>query len=66
MQRQDYIEKIAAFIADGWYAADEGDQAACKAAKRSAMQIASQAAEDLGHTAGYWLAESQFRAADLY
>lgn len=66
MQRQGYIEKIAAFIADGWYAADEGDQAACKAAKRSAMQIASQAAEDLGHTAGYWLAESQFRAADLY
>ena len=37
MQRQDYIEKIAAFIADGWYAADEGDQVACKAAKHSAM-----------------------------
>lgn len=66
MQRQDYIEKIAAFIADGWCAADEGDQAASKAAKHSAMQIASQAAEELGHTAGYWLAESQFRAADLY
>lgn len=27
MQKQDYIEKIAAFIADGWCAADEGDQA---------------------------------------
>lgn len=66
IQRHDYIEKIAAFIVDGWDAADKGDQAACKAAKHSAMQIASQAAEDLGHTAGYWLAESQFRAADLY
>lgn len=66
MQRQDYIEKIAAFIVDGWYAADEGDQIAYKAAKHSAMQIASKAAEDLGHSAGYWLAESQFRAADLY
>lgn len=66
MQRQHYIEKIATFIADGWYATDEGNQAACKAAKHSAMQIASQAAEELGHTAGYWLAESQFRAADLY
>ena len=32
MQRQDYIEKIATFIADGWYATDEGNQAACKAA----------------------------------
>lgn len=30
------------------------------------MEIAKQAAENLGHTAGYWLAESQFRAADLY
>ena len=25
MQRQDYIEKIAAFIVDGWDAADKGD-----------------------------------------
>lgn len=66
MQRHDYIEKIAAFIVDGWDAADKGNQAACKAAKHSAMQIASQAGEGLGHTAGYWLAESQFRAADLY
>lgn len=65
MQRQDYIEKIAAFIVDGWDAADKGDQAACKAAKHSAMQIASQAAEDLGHSAAYWLTESQFLAADL-
>lgn len=30
------------------------------------MEIAKQAAENLGHTPGYWLAESQFRAADLY
>lgn len=30
------------------------------------MEIAKQAAGNLGHTAGYWLAESQFRAADLY
>ena len=41
MQRHDYIEKIAAFIVDGWDAADKGDQAACKAAKHSAMQIAA-------------------------
>lgn len=66
MQRQDYIEKIATFIADGWYATDEGNQAASKAAKQSAMHIAKRAAEELGQSAGYWLAESQFRAADLY
>lgn len=58
MNKQDYIEKIASCIADSWLAADAGDQAARKAAK--------QGAENLGHTAGYWLAESQFRAADLY
>ena len=43
MQRQDYIEKIAAFIADDLVRRRRGRP---------------------GHTAGYWLAESQFRAAD--
>lgn len=66
MNKQDYIEKIASCIADSWLAADAGDQAARKAAKQGAMKIAKQAAENFGHTAGYWLAESQFRAADLY
>lgn len=66
MQKQDYIEKIAAYIVEDWDAADEGDQAASKAAKRSAMRVAKQAAGELGQTTGYWLAESQFRAADLY
>jgi hypothetical protein len=66
MNKQDYIEKIANCIADSWQAADAGDQVARKAAKQGAMEIAKQAAENLGHTAGYWLAESQFRAADLY
>lgn len=66
MQKQDYIEKIAAYIVEDWNAADAGDQVARKAAKQGAMEIAKQAAENLGHTLGYWLAESQFRAADLY
>lgn len=66
MQKQDYIEKIATYIVEDWNAADAGDQAASKAAKQSAMHIARQAAEELGHTVGYWLAEAQFRAADLY
>lgn len=66
MQKQDYIEKIAAYIVEDWNAADAGDQAASSLAKSRAMRIAKQAAEELGHTAGYWLAESQFRAADLY
>lgn len=66
MLKQDYIEKIANCIADSWQAADAGDQVARKASKQEAMEIAKQAAENLGHTAGYWLAESQFRAADLY
>lgn len=66
MQKQDYIEKIAAYIVEDWNAADAGDQVARKAAKQGAMEIAKQAAENLGHTAGYWLAESQYRAADLY
>lgn len=66
MQRQDYIEKIAAYIVEDWNAADAGDQQACSAAKCSALSIAREAAETLGHSAGYWLAESQFRAADLY
>lgn len=43
MLKQDYIEKIAAYIVEDWNAADA-----------------------LGYSAGYWLAESQFRAADLY
>lgn len=30
------------------------------------MRIAKKAAEELGQTAGYWLTEAQFRAADLY
>ena len=34
MQRQDYIEKIAAYIVEDWNAADAGDQQACSAAKR--------------------------------
>lgn len=66
MQKQDYIEKIAADIVKDWNAADAGDQAASKAAKQSAMRIAKKAAEELGQTAGYWLTEAQFRAADLY
>lgn len=66
MQRQDYIEKIAALSVDGWYAADEGDQIASSTARSGAKRIAKQAAEELGQTAGYWLAEAQFRAADLY
>lgn len=66
MNKQDYIEEIANCIADSWLAADAGDQVARKAAKQGAMEIAKQAAKNLGHTAGYWLAESQFRAADLY
>lgn len=66
MNKQDYIEEIANCIADSWLAVDAGDQVARKAAKQGAMEIAKQAAENLGHTAGYWLAESQFRAADLY
>lgn len=66
MNKQDYIEEIANCIADSWLAADAGDQVARKAAKQGAMEIAKHAAENLGHTAGYWLAESQFRAADLY
>lgn len=35
MQKQDYIEKIAAYIVEDWNAADAGDQAASKAAKQS-------------------------------
>lgn len=66
MNKQGYIEEIANCIADSWLAADAGDQVARKAAKQGAMEIAKQAAENLGHTAGYWLAESQFRAPDLY
>lgn len=66
MNKQDYIEEIANCIADSWLAIDAGDQVARKAAKQGAMEIAKQAAGNLGHTAGYWLAESQFRAADLY
>lgn len=66
MQRQDYIEKIAAYIVEDWNAADTGDQVTSKAARQSAMRIAKKAAEELGQTAGYWLAEAQFRAADLY
>lgn len=66
MQKQDYIEKIAAYIVEDWNAADAGDQAASSKAKSGAMCIAKQAAEELGQSAGFWLAESQFRAADLY
>lgn len=66
MQKQDYIEKIAAYIVEDWNAVDAGDQAVSKAAKQSAMRIAKKAAEELGQTAGYWLTEAQFRAADLY
>lgn len=66
MLKQDYIEKIAVYIVEDWNAADAGDRQACSAAKRGALSIAQEAAENLGHTAGYWLAESQFRAADLY
>lgn len=66
MLKQDYIETIAAYIVESWNAADAGDRAASSAAKQSAMRTAKKAAEDLGHSAGYWLAESQFRAADLY
>lgn len=66
MLKQEYIEKIAAYIVEGWNAADVGDRQACSIAKRRALNIAQEAAEALGHSAGYWLAESQFRAADLY
>lgn len=66
MQKQGYIEEIAAYIVEDWNAADDGDLAASSAAKSGAMRIAKQAAEELGQTAGYWLAEAQFRAADLY
>lgn len=66
MLKQDYIEKIAAYIVEDWNAADAGDQQACRIAKRSALNIAQEAADALGYSAGYWLAESQFRAADLY
>ena len=66
MQKQDCIEKIAAYIVEDWNATDAGDQAASKAAKQSAVRIAKEAAEELGQTAGYWLTDSQFRAADLY
>lgn len=50
MNKQDYIEEIANCIADSWLAADAGDQVARKAAKQGAMEIAKQAAENLGHT----------------
>lgn len=66
MHKQDYIEKIATCIAESWLAADAGDQEASIAAKQNAMRTAKQAANELGGTAGDWLAESQFRAADLY
>lgn len=66
MLKQDYIEKIAVYIVEDWNAADAGDRQACSAAKRGALSIAQEAAENLGHSAGYWLAEPQFRAADLY
>lgn len=66
MRRQDYIEKIATSIVEDWNAADTGDQEVSRAARQNAMRIAEQAAEELGQSAGYWLAESQFRAADLY
>ena len=66
MQRHDYIEKIATYIVEDWNAADAGDQQACRMAKRGALSIAQEAADSLGHSAGYWLAEAQFRAADLY
>lgn len=66
MLKHDYIETIATYIVEDWNAADAGDQAASKASKQSAMRIAKRAAEELGQSAGYWLAESQFRAADLY
>lgn len=66
MQKEDYIEKIAAYIVEDWNAADAGNQASSSTAKCGAMRIAKQAAEELGQSAGYWLAEAQFRAADLY
>lgn len=66
MLKQDYIETIAAYIVESWDAADAGDRAASSTAKNGAMRVARQAAEELGQSAGYWLAESQFRAADLY
>lgn len=66
MLKQDYIEKIAAYIVEDWNAADACDRQACSIAKRSALNIAQEAAEALGHSAGYWPAESQFRAADMY
>lgn len=66
MHKQDYIEKIATCIAESWLAADAGDQEACIAAKQNAMRTAKQATNELGGTAGDWLAEFQFRAADLY
>ena len=66
MLKQDYIETIAAYIVESWDAADAGDRAASSTAKNGAMRVERQAAEELGQSAGYWLAESQFRAADLY
>lgn len=66
MLKQDYIETIAAYIVESWDAADASDRAASSTAKNGAMRVARQAAEELGQSAGYWLAESQFRAADLY
>lgn len=66
MLKQDYIETIAAYIVESWNAADAGDRAASSTAKSGAMRVAKQASEELGQSAGYWLAESQFRAADLY
>lgn len=53
MLKQNYIEKIAAYIVEGWNAADAGDRQACSIAKRRALNIAQEAAEALGHSAGY-------------
>lgn len=47
MLKQDYIEKIAAYIVEGWNAADAGDRQACSIAKRRALNIAQEAAEAL-------------------
>lgn len=66
MLKQDYIETIAAYIVESWNAADAGDRSASSTAKSGAMRVAKQAAGELGQTTGYWLAEAQFRAADLY
>lgn len=54
MQKEDYIENIAAYIVEDWNAADAGNQASSSTAKCGVMRIAKQAAEE------------QFRAADLY